>query len=75
MTLKQIRTEALKLSEPSRAQLAASLLGSLGEPSEEAELDQLWAEEAARRYRDLRKNPEAGIPAEEVFRKLRSATR
>ncbi len=73
MTFQQIKSAALDLPESSRADLAQSLLQSLGEVSEDPEHDQVWAEEAARRYRDLRENPESGIPAEEAFRKLRAA--
>lgn len=71
MTFKKLETEALKLSDSLRAQLAKQLLLSL-EETEDSEVDQIWAEEAAHRYRELRDNPEAGIPAEEVFRELRA---
>ena len=74
MTFKKIQAAALELPETSRAMLAQSLLQSLHEEVDETvDQDKLWAEEAARRYRDLQKNPEAGVPAEEVFRKLRAS--
>ncbi|MCP3958389.1 MAG: addiction module protein [bacterium] len=75
MTFKQIEYAALELPEASRADLAQSLLQSLGEATEDPAHDQVWAEEAARRYRDLRDNPAAAVPAEEVFAKLHAATR
>ena len=75
MTFEQIQTAALDLPEPSRADLAETLLRSLGEASEDPEHDRIWAEEAARRYRDLRENPSSGVPADEAFRKLRAAVR
>ncbi len=75
MTFQQIKDVALGLPESSRADLAQSLLRSLGDASEDSEHDQIWAEEAARRYQDLRENPESGISAEEAFRKLRAAVR
>ncbi len=75
MTFKQIENAALDLPESSRADLAQSLLQSLGQASEDPERDRLWAEEAARRYRDLRQNPESGVSADEAFRKLRAAAR
>ena len=75
MTFKQIESAALELPETSRADLAQSLLQSLGEPTEDPEHDRIWAEEAARRYRDLRDNPASAVPAEEVFGKLRAAAR
>ena len=75
MTFQQIKNAALDLPEGSRADLAQSLLRSLEEASEDPGHDQVWAEEAARRYRDLRENPESAIPAEEAFQKLRAAVR
>ncbi len=73
MTFQQIKNAALGLPETSREDLAQSLLQSLGQA--DPEHDQVWAEEAERRYQDLRKNPESGIPAEEAFRKLRAAVK
>ena len=73
MTFKKLETEALKLSDSLRAQLAKQLLSL--EETEDSEVDQIWAEEAAQRYRELRDNPEAGIPVEEVFRELRAKFR
>ncbi len=73
LTIEELESEALKLPEQSRAQLAQKLLRSL-EEYEEAEVERLWIEEAKRRREDLRRNPGAGIPAREVFAKLRSAT-
>jgi len=76
VTFKQIRTAALELPEPSRADLAQTLLQSLVEVSDkEDEHDQVWAEEAARRYQDLQENPASGVSAEDAFRKLRAAVR
>ena len=75
MTFKRIECAALELPEPQRADLAQSLLQSLGEATEDSEHDQVWAEEAARRYRDLRDNPASAVPAEEVFGKLRTTAR
>ncbi len=75
MTFQQIKNAALSLPEDSRADLVSSLVESLGQASENREHDQIWAEEAVRRYRDLRQNPESGVPAEEAFRKLRAAVR
>ena len=47
-----LRSEVLALPEAARAQLAVALLDSLDDrpvETEQAELDQLWADEAARR--------------------------
>lgn len=75
MTFKQIETEALNLPMSSRADLARSLLQSLDDTPQDPEHERIWAEEAARRYRDLRDNPKSGIPAEEVFARLRAGVR
>ena len=75
MTFQQIKTAALDLPETSRADLADSLLQSLSLTSEDPEHDRIWAEEAARRYQDLRENPDSGILAEEAFQRLRTAIR
>ena len=73
-TIEELESEALKLSEESRALLAEKLLRSLGE-EEDVEVERIWVEEAKRRREDLRRNPAAGIPAEEVFARLRSGPR
>src|SRR5262245_618746 len=71
LTLDEIEAEALKLPEEDRAQLFSSLLLSFEESSRDAEIDQAWAEEAARRDQAMESGEEPGIPADEVFRKLR----
>ncbi len=73
MMFKQIETAALRLTESQRAQLAQSLLLSLEENAEDAGHDEIWAEEAAKRFCELRETPTAGLPAEQVFWRLRSA--
>lgn len=75
MTFKQIETVALGLPESSRADLANSLLRSLDDATEDPAHEKVWAQEAARRYQDLRDNLESAVPAEEVFRKLHAASR
>ena len=40
-----------------------------------AENERLWAEEGARRYRQLKDGTAKGIPAEEVFSKLEARMR
>lgn len=67
--------EALKLPEEDRARLFSSLLLSFEESSQDAEIAQAWAEEAARRDQTMESGEEPGIPAEEVFRRLRSLPR
>jgi putative addiction module component (TIGR02574 family) len=68
---KDIAAEALRLPIKERAELASRLLDSLDELSEE-ESDQLWVEEAERRYADYQAGEIEAIPADEVFARLRA---
>lgn len=74
MTIKDIETEALKLLPSERARLAEKLLESLEDLSE-AENEQVRAEEAERRDKELDSNPSESTPADEVFRDARSKLR
>jgi putative addiction module component (TIGR02574 family) len=69
--LEEITAELLELPSTARAELASRLLESLDDLSE-AEHDQLWAEEAERRYDAYKAGAIDAIPAEEVFERLRS---
>jgi putative addiction module component (TIGR02574 family) len=69
--LKDIAAEILELPLTARAELASQLLDSLDDLSE-AENDQLWAEEAERRYAEYKAGNIEAIPADEVFARLRS---
>ena len=69
--LKDIAAEVLDLPVTARAELASQLLDSLDELSEE-ETDRLWAQEAERRYAEYKAGNLPGVPAEEVFERLRS---
>lgn len=77
MTLDQIESEMLNLPEDDRARLFGSLLRSFEEqaPEQENRIAQIWAEEAERRDRAMDSGEEPGIPAEEVFQRLRSTLR
>jgi putative addiction module component (TIGR02574 family) len=68
---KDIAAEALDLPLTARAELASQLLDSLDDLSEE-ETDQLWAQEAERRYAEYKAGRIEAVPAEEVFARLRS---
>ena len=68
---KQIAAEALELPLTARAELASQLLASLDDLSEE-ENEQLWAQEAERRYAESKAGRIDAVPAEEVFARLRS---
>jgi len=52
VTVEELRSEALRLAPQARADLARELLHSLDHLSE-AEIEQLWLEESARRDREL----------------------
>ena len=69
--LKDIAAEALDLPLTARAELAGQLLESLDDLSEE-ESEQLWAQEAERRYADYKAGRIEAVPSEEVFERLRS---
>jgi putative addiction module component (TIGR02574 family) len=74
-TLHEIETEVLRLPEEDRARLVESLLLSFEETAQEEEVARVWAEEAARRDQAMESGEEPGIPADEVFRRLRSSLR
>jgi putative addiction module component (TIGR02574 family) len=69
--LKRIETDALQLSQAERAELARVLLLSL-EGEEEADHEQLWAEEAERRYEEIRSGEVTALPSSEVLRAARA---
>ena len=69
--LKEIAAEALELPLTARAELASQLLDSLDDLSEE-ENDQLWAQEAERRYAEYKAGTIEAVPADEVFARLRA---
>jgi putative addiction module component (TIGR02574 family) len=71
---KDIAEEALELPHSARAELASQLLDSLDDLSEE-ESDQLWAEEAERRYAGYKAGQIEAVPADEVFARLRSRSK
>lgn len=77
MTLDQIESEMLNLPEDDRARLFGSLLRSFEEraPGQDDRIVQIWAEEAERRDQAMDSGEEPGIPAEEVFQRLRSTLR
>lgn len=72
MTVYDVEAEALKLPSHERARLAEVLIASLDEEDEVAEA---WADEAERRYEELRSGKVQGIPADEVFAKIRARRR
>jgi putative addiction module component (TIGR02574 family) len=71
---RELESQALKLSRRERARLAQRLISSLDQEAE-ANAERLWLAEAERRLADLKSGKVAGIPAERVIKKVRSALR
>ena len=69
--LKSLEADVLKLEEKDRAKLARILLLSL-EPSEDQDVELVWAEEAERRYQELQSGASRAIPSAEVMLEARS---
>lgn len=70
-TLDELESKALALPQAARARLVGSLVRSLTEV--EDAVSQVWLDEAQRRDREMGEDPEAGVPAQEVFRKARAS--
>ena len=67
--LKDVFEDAFNLPESERATLAGLLIESL-EPAPDADVEELWAAEAERRWRDIESGTVKTIPWEEVKAKL-----
>jgi putative addiction module component (TIGR02574 family) len=67
--LKNVFREAFELPESDRATLAGLLIESL-EPPPDPEVEELWAQEAERRWREIESGAVTTIPWEEVRAKL-----
>jgi hypothetical protein len=70
MSPDELKAEAMKLGPEARAHLAHALLLSLDELSE-AEIEDLWLEEAVRRDEEINEGKVALRSAEEVFQAAR----
>jgi putative addiction module component (TIGR02574 family) len=71
----EIENDTLRLSDEERARLAVRLLRSLEEEAESPEqVEKLWLAEAERRFQELREGVVQGIPAGEVFARLRATS-
>lgn len=64
--VRQVLTEALKLSPHERAELVEQVLASFELPDREA-IDALWAQEAEARIAAYERGEMGAIPASEVF--------
>ena len=65
----ELISEAISLPVEVRTLLVNKLLESLNPPNKE--IDELWAEEAEKRVKDIRTGKVKTIPGEEVFKKIR----
>ena len=63
------REELDKLSPKQKAELARTLIDSLDEDLEE-DVEQIWIDEAARRYEAYRRGEMSSRPAVEVFARV-----
>ena len=72
--LKECRDQALNLQIKERAVLAEYLIASL-DSLDDTENEQLWLEEAERRYQEYRKGNISARLAEDVLRDARSSIR
>ncbi len=74
MTLEELEAEVLALPKDSQAALLARLLRHLGQTDEiDLEIAPIWTEEAERRDMAMDNAQVVGIPAEEVFHRLRTS--
>ncbi len=69
MSVQELEAALLKLPTQERARLAEVLIDSL---DQENEIAQAWTDEAERRLEELRSGKVQGIPAEEVFARIRT---
>jgi putative addiction module component (TIGR02574 family) len=70
VTAKKLRTALANLSETDRAELAQFLISSLDAGSD-ADADQAWDAELARRGEEIKSGKAIGTAAEQVFSELR----
>jgi putative addiction module component (TIGR02574 family) len=70
MGIEELKNEAMKLAPEARAKLAQALLSSL-ENLSETEIEQLWADEALRRDKEIDAGKVSLRPADEVLKDVR----
>jgi hypothetical protein len=74
MTIDELKREALRLDPSKRASLARDLLESLDDLTE-AEVEQLWLEEAERRHHQIVTGAVETVSMEEALSKARASRR
>jgi Putative addiction module component len=74
MTLETIEAEVLLLPKQSQATLLARMLERLGQNNEiDPEVSSIWVGEAEMRDRSIDNDETTGIPAEQVFQRVRTS--
>jgi hypothetical protein len=74
MTIESLEAEVLLLPKQTQATLLARMLERLGQGNEiDQEVFSIWVEEAKLRDRAMDNNEAAGIPAEQVFQRVRTS--
>jgi hypothetical protein len=74
MTLENLEAEVLLLSKQSQVTLLARMLERLGQSNEiDREVASVWVEEAELRDRSIDDGKTVGIPAEQVFQRVRTS--
>lgn len=74
MTLEQLEAEVLALPKDDQVILLARLLERLGQDSEiDQEITASWAEEAEKRDETMSTDQSVGVPAEDVFKRVRAS--
>ena len=71
MSIEELKDEALRLGPEGRAYLARELLASLDEMFE-AQIEELWLQEAMHRDEEMDKGTAQSYPADEVFNRARA---
>lgn len=69
LSIESVQQAALQLQPAARAQLTHALIQSLA-TLPESEVAELWLSEAERRDAEMESGQVAGVPGEEVFRRL-----
>jgi uncharacterized protein YbaP (TraB family) len=74
MTLEHLESEVLSLPRDSQAALLSKLLEHLAQNNDiDQEIASAWADEAERRDQAMDGEQARGVPAEQVFQKVRAA--
>jgi len=71
ITMTKVMDEAMSLPADARIDLVERILSSLNLPTR-PKIDQLWAEEAERRIKEIDNGTVELISGEEVFKKIRT---